>query len=180
MKKQFIILLFICIIISGCQKSIDQPVSGNLNQNVLEDGGKDSTSIGVDGNIDNTDMIDMKVYENEEYGFGFKYPKEWNLYQKSNEINPFNVTIVFTYDEIKDNIEPIDNMVNAVVSISKEASLNNKKDIEEVYIGNNKFYQYKSENMEGGYSIGYFAKINEGYVIYVSERLLDNFYFIDK
>jgi hypothetical protein len=60
------------------------------------------------------DTSDWLTYRNEQYGFEFKYPKEWKLFTK---INNGYSHIGFSYNKITQGEEPIDNMVPAVVDI---------------------------------------------------------------
>lgn len=66
-KKQFILGIFILAFSLGLAGCFKQPV---VNQNI-------DTNTNVNSN--EIDTSDWQTYENKEYGFEFKYPKEWKI-----------------------------------------------------------------------------------------------------
>ena len=97
-KKQFILGIFILafgLALSGCFK---QPM---VNQNV---------DINTNVNSDEVDTSGWKTYRNEEYGFEFKYPRNWIYYNEIINEKSGSDSYIFN-PEKKDKISLVDKKV---------------------------------------------------------------------
>ncbi len=89
-----------------------------------------------------------KTYSNKELGFEFRYPVDWNIFTRTDGVG--NFTIGFTLDDVVEGVEPINNMIGFVVSVSlypnSTLSSETTEIVKEYSIGRHeaKKYKYKS------------------------------------
>ena len=106
----FTLLISLGLVVSGCFNK-PQAVLVNENQNTNSD-----TAI----TTEEIDISDWKTYRNEEYGFEFKYPGDWNLDVCSEEDGINDVLMVL----LDGSISCIGNLPDSKISVSLGESYN--------------------------------------------------------
>lgn len=102
-------LASVALVVSGCLK---KPVTPPVNQN---------QNINTATTTSEIDMSDWKTYRNDEYGFEFKYPKDWTMYQQTEDpMIKFSVGFHRFGDTQKEGTEISDGAVFIVKILGKE------------------------------------------------------------
>ncbi len=83
--KKYLFITILSLILSGCQ-------GGQVPAETVPD-----LSLNTVTTTEEIDTSDWLTYKNEEYGFEFKYPKEWNInFENYTNINSlFNLNLVY-------------------------------------------------------------------------------------
>lgn len=108
-KKQLIFILLIStLILNGCNFVVLS--ENNENENVIL-----NPPTADEESQENIDTSGWEIYRNEEYGFEFKYPKEWEVFKQAesppwvkvvlqNNLTVSNLPMGFENAELLDNV----------------------------------------------------------------------------